>query len=529
VRTLVPDRTLFDAAFVPQPAANGQLAAQAFDCFTCHRSPRLADGQFRVSGVRPPADDPGLRAVSGAAPDTAAFRVPSLRNAAYRATFFHTGRKMDVQSVFDFYSHGGDFRPPNLDPLMRSLNMTATDRTGLTALLLNTLTDARVTGERGPLFDRPLLYSESARVPAIGGTSVAASDGSVPEMIALEPPLRGNARFTVALSGVPGGASAVLVIDTADPGLGPAIPAAGALARVAVETADNGEGGGFASVNVPIPDDSALEGVTFFARWYVTSAGKLSVSPPARFTVFAPRADDGSNIINVSSASLIQGVVAPGSIVTAFGAGLATTTAVADASNLPASLGGVSITVTDHTGASSPGLLYFVSPTQINYVLPGDVAEGDATVHILRGGAEVAHGAAQIVRGAPSLFAANGDGFDAAAGVFLRNAANGTSSSQLSAQFSAGLGRQSAVPITVNVTDQLFLSLFGTGIRDHDQVSVTIGGTPVEVTYAGAQGTYPGFDQVNVRIPASLAGRGELNIVLIADGRMANIVRVAFQ
>ena len=37
-------------------------------------------------------------------------------------------------------------------------------------------------------------------------------------------------------------------------------------------------------------------------------------------------------------------------------------------------------------------------------------------------------------------------------------------------------------------------------------------GTPVTVLYAGAQGSYPALDQVDVLVPASLAGTGVVNM-----------------
>ncbi len=44
--------------------------------------------------------------------------------------------------------------------------------------------------------------------------------------------------------------------------------------------------------------------------------------------------------------------------------------------------------------------------------------------------------------------------------------------------------------------------------------------------YAGLQGDFFGLDQVNVRIPRSLIGRGEVDIVLTVDGKVANTVKV---
>ena len=60
-------------------------------------------------------------------------------------------------------------------------------------------------------------------------------------------------------------------------------------------------------------------------------------------------------------------------------------------------------------------------------------------------------------------------------------------------------------------------------------VSVTVGTTNVDVSYAGAQGTYQGEDQVNVALPASLAGSGDVAVQLTANGIAANPVRVTIQ
>src|SRR5262249_51929387 len=87
-----------------------------------------------------------------------------------------------------------------------------------------------------------------------------------------------------------------------------------------------------------------------------------------------------------------------------------------------------------------------------------------------------------------------------------------------------------SVPVNVSVAgDQVFLVLFGTGIRFRSSLSnvtATIGGTPVPVQYAGPQGVFVGLDQVNILLPSSRAGRGEVDLVLTVDGKNANTVRV---
>jgi uncharacterized protein (TIGR03437 family) len=55
---------------------------------------------------------------------------------------------------------------------------------------------------------------------------------------------------------------------------------------------------------------------------------------------------------------------------------------------------------------------------------------------------------------------------------------------------------------------------------------VTINGVIVPVQYAGAQPSFPGLDQVNVLLPASLSGTGNANVVLTVDGQVSNTVMV---
>jgi uncharacterized protein (TIGR03437 family) len=51
---------------------------------------------------------------------------------------------------------------------------------------------------------------------------------------------------------------------------------------------------------------------------------------------------------------------------------------------------------------------------------------------------------------------------------------------------------------------------------------VTIGGLALPVEYAGPQPQYAGLDQVNVKLPQSLRGRGMVDVVVTVDGRISN-------
>jgi uncharacterized protein (TIGR03437 family) len=49
------------------------------------------------------------------------------------------------------------------------------------------------------------------------------------------------------------------------------------------------------------------------------------------------------------------------------------------------------------------------------------------------------------------------------------------------------------------------------------------------VQFASAAPGFVGLDQVNAVAPRALAGRGDVDIELIADGKRANEVRVSFK
>jgi uncharacterized protein (TIGR03437 family) len=112
----------------------------------------------------------------------------------------------------------------------------------------------------------------------------------------------------------------------------------------------------------------------------------------------------------------------------------------------------------------------------------------------------------------------------------VRVRANGTQSIEPVAQFDQAQGRFVALPIDLGPeTDQVFLVLFGTGLRFHGGlagVSARLGGVEAPVLFAGAQGAAVGLDQVNLRVPRALAGRGEVELTLRVDGQEANPLRI---
>ena len=544
-RTLYSDRTPFDAVVssIREESPAEKRGREVFfesRCHKCHTGSVTSDQSFRNIGLRPPEEDGGRAEVTGLVSESGRFRTPSLRNVGLRAPYMHNGRFATLEEVVEFYDRGGDFDDNKDTGFIRRLGLAADEKSDLATFLRNQFTDPRVGAESSPLFDRPMLYSESARVPEIVGTGTAGAGGVVPRVVAIEPPLTGNPSFTVGLFDAPPGAQAVLVIDEADPGAGPEIPASASFARetVTVAAAEDGSGNGYASVSVPIPEDGSLIGTELFGRWFVldaAAAGGVSATAAFRMTIFGVEMPAYPVLSTVSAASLAQGFVAPESIVSGFGVELATATDVAGSVPLPTVLAGIRVAVTDSRGSQRPAPLLFVSPGQINYQIPPGTSPGEGTVSVHRGINPLvsnihASGNVQVASVAPALFAANSDGRGVAAVLFLRVRSDESRAFQQAAEFDSGQGSFVSAPIDLGPeSDQVFLILFGTGIRfrSPQAVTATVGGEPAKVLYAAAAPGFVGLDQVNLLLPRNLTGRGEVDVIVYVDEKPTNTVRVS--
>jgi uncharacterized protein (TIGR03437 family) len=283
-------------------------------------------------------------------------------------------------------------------------------------------------------------------------------------------------------------------------------------------------GGAVASVN----GDGLVEARGFGRETIaITNSGKTIT---VEVKVLAPGDPASDEVTSVSAASYEGDTLAAESVVAAFGSDLASTTSVANSVPLPTALAGTTVKITDSVGTEYLAPLFFVSPTQINYQIPPDAATGPAIVEVMREDGASSFGTTLIDMVAPGLFTANASGQGAPAAVALRIKADGSQSFEPVARFDPAQNKFVTAPIDLGAaTDQVFLILFGTGVRFRSSlaaVSAKIGGIDAQVMYAGEQGGFVGLDQVNLLLPRSLAGRGEVNVDLIVDGKAANDVRI---
>jgi uncharacterized protein (TIGR03437 family) len=231
---------------------------------------------------------------------------------------------------------------------------------------------------------------------------------------------------------------------------------------------------------------------------------------------------------SIQSAAAPGNAIAPGSLAAIYGQNLAAATAQAALLPLPTSLGGVTLAVKDAAGAQANAPLIYVAPSQINFLVPDNVASGTATFAV--GGGTVAQSFTATVQPvAPTLFSMSGTGSGVAAALAVAvQAANPQLQSPVPV-FQCGSMGCVSVPIALGVDQPVYVSFYGTGIRNRSSlgnVTVTINGVSVPALYADAAPNYPGLDQVNVGLPLTLRGSGEVNVVLTADGKASNTVTI---
>jgi uncharacterized protein (TIGR03437 family) len=233
----------------------------------------------------------------------------------------------------------------------------------------------------------------------------------------------------------------------------------------------------------------------------------------------------------------VPDVAAPDSIVAGFGLNLSNTTEQAATLPLPTFLGGVTLIIKDMTGTERPAGLLFVSPGQINYVVPAGTASGPATLTstFIATGTPTTQtfGTLQIAAVSPGIFTANQSGQGVPTAYTIHAKQDG-SQVQENVYVASAAG---FVPNPIDLdpaTDNVFVVLFGTGIRGRSALSAvtaSIGGVNLPAAFADAQGAFAGLDQVNIMIspPQTLKGRGTVDLVLTVDGVRSNTVQLNFK
>lgn len=215
-------------------------------------------------------------------------------------------------------------------------------------------------------------------------------------------------------------------------------------------------------------------------------------------------------IESVNAASKVKGPVAPGTIVSTFGNKLATLTERSQTNPLPTELGGVTIRVIDNADDSHDAQLAYVSPGQINYLIPREAALGAARVVIMNGDEVTAEGKLQIVESAPALFTKDSGDSKMAAGMTTTNGADFASTVN-----SDGSPRMVSLGAPWNPTT---LTLFATGLGLARDLRVRIGNQVLAPTFVGPEESAPGVDRIETPLSMTLS-RGMTTVSLVVNSQ----------
>ncbi|MCX6613492.1 MAG: IPT/TIG domain-containing protein [Acidobacteria bacterium] len=201
--------------------------------------------------------------------------------------------------------------------------------------------------------------------------------------------------------------------------------------------------------------------------------------------------------------------ISPGSWITITGTALAASTRIWGGADfigtaLPTQLDGVSVTV-----GGVPAFVYFISPGQLNVLVPQSLRTGNLDVVVTTRGGRSAVFVVSSVAAVPALFRFDPQGRRYAAAVFVNGAYAGPAGlfgSALATRpanrgevvqlFATGLG---AVGSVDGITNEPLVNIT-------NRVTATLGGVSARVTFAGRVGA--GLYQINLEVPVSL-GAGD--------------------
>ena len=216
--------------------------------------------------------------------------------------------------------------------------------------------------------------------------------------------------------------------------------------------------------------------------------------------------------ITVVNAACYGRTIAPDSLATIFGSNLAhgIVSATLDANGqLPTELASTTVQI---NGVPAP--LVYVSPDQINLVVPGGLTEGTADVLVRStSSGSTKGGTALVVASAPGIFTSDASG--GGPGAMLNAVTYGPAPFLVQ---TPGSGTDTRTRIAV----------YGTGLRYADSVTAQARDAAVTYTltveYAGVAPGYFGLDQVNLLLPPDLDRANTVSLSLAADGNAANVV-----
>jgi uncharacterized protein (TIGR03437 family) len=243
-----------------------------------------------------------------------------------------------------------------------------------------------------------------------------------------------------------------------------------------------------------------------------TGATATEVTVPVNLTVVATPSFEASGVMN--AASYQPGWMSPGSMVSIYGSTLGIQSASVTQAPLPTTLGGTQVSL---NGIVAP--LYSVSPGQITFQVPFEIAAGPAVLRVITDGVQSSPLLVSVSAASPGI------SMDRGQSVILNQDWSANSASQpaqpgsVVVVYLTGLGAAvpalaSGQPAPANPPSTLALP-----------VAAQLGGKSANVLFAGPAPGMAGVYQVNLQVPAGLAG-GSAPLAIGAGTAVSNSVMV---
>ena len=217
----------------------------------------------------------------------------------------------------------------------------------------------------------------------------------------------------------------------------------------------------------------------------------------------------------VNAATQTASALAPNTIATLYGTNLAFATHAVTPGELRGGvLPNVLEGVTVYVGGFAANLFY-VSPTQINFLIPYELTGGAVNVAVARQGVAGPTLRVQLNPTSPGLFQWNGNYAIAAhlAGNIIGPDAP-AKAGEIIVVYAVGLGRTTPESSSGRVASG------AASILALSQLQVTIAGLPVaakDILYAGLAPGFAGLYQINLRLPASVPPDPEIRISVASE------------
>ena len=231
-------------------------------------------------------------------------------------------------------------------------------------------------------------------------------------------------------------------------------------------------------------------------------------------------AESGQRVaITYSSASVVNAasnvaVLAPNTIASIYGEGLSwKERSISEddirSGNMPTILSQTGVRVIVN---NIPACIYYVSPGQINFLVPANLLPGPATVRVTLDGAVGPKAEVELLPAAPAFFQLDAETIVAThADEAAVTAENPARPGEIVVLYLTGLGRTKPWFRSGEIVTQ------AAWIEDRSKLTLLIDGEPVErsrIEYAGVTPGSAGLYQINVKLPDSIRENPEIRVLM---------------